>query len=283
MAAVHMTRRKLLAGFGAAGAAAAAYPFLIEPAWFEVTRTRVRLGGVQPGRFTILHLSDLHAEFKDPFSPLLDAIEAGLRANPDLICVTGDFVSVGSDVDQRRYGAALRRLSAAKPTFASLGNHDGGRWTREQGGARSSSLVRRMLEEANVELLHNRARSVQANGCEFILAGVGDLWSGEVSPGASFDIRPNGRPVVLLAHNPDSKDLLGRHPWDLMLSGHTHGGQVMIPLGGRYFAPVRDKRFVAGLGLWQRRRIFVSRGVGNYLHVRLGCRPEVSILDVEVG
>ncbi|NWF83518.1 MAG: phosphodiesterase YaeI [Bryobacteraceae bacterium] len=277
-----MTRRKFLTGVGAAGAAAA-YPLLIEPAWFEVTRTQVRLAGTRKGRFTVLHLSDLHAEFKDPFSPLVDAIEAGLRANPDLVCVTGDFVSLGSDVDQRRYTAALRRLSGARPTFASLGNHDGGRWTREHGGARSSTLVRRILEEANVELLLNRARTFQVNGCEFVLAGVGDLWSGEVSPGPPFDIRPNGRPILLLAHNPDSKELLQRHPWDLMLSGHTHGGQVIIPFRGPHLAPIRDKRYVAGLGSWEGRQIFVSRGVGNYLHVRFRCRPEVSILDVEVG
>ena len=86
--------------------------------------------------------------------------------------------------------------------------------------------------------------------------------------------------VVLLAHNPDSKDILGAYPWDLMLSGHTHGGQVIVPFDGPRFAPVEDKRYVAGLKPWGTRQIHVSRGVGNVGGVRFRCRPEVSLLSV---
>jgi hypothetical protein len=84
----------------------------------------------------------------------------------------------------------------------------------------------------------------------------------------------------LLAHNPDSKDILGAYPWDLMLCGHTHGGQVRLPIVGPAFAPVRDKRYVEGLKPWNDRLIFVTRGVGNYVGVRFNCRPEVSLLNL---
>ncbi len=83
-------------------------------------------------------------------------------------------------------------------------------------------------------------------------------------------------PAILLAHNPDTKDVLADRPWDLMLSGHTHGGQVVLPFVGERFVPVRDKRFIAGLKEWNGRQVYVTRGVGNVAGVRINCRPEVT-------
>jgi hypothetical protein len=91
---------------------------------------------------------------------------------------------------------------------------------------------------------------------------------------------PADDPAILLAHNPDTKDVLGDRPWDLMLSGHTHGGQVVLPIVGERFVPVRDKRFIAGLKRWNGRQVYVTRGVGNIDGVRVNCRPEVSVLDL---
>jgi hypothetical protein len=88
------------------------------------------------------------------------------------------------------------------------------------------------------------------------------------------------RLVLLLAHNPDSKEEVANRPWDLMLSGHTHGGQLRIPAVGAPFAPVRDHRYVAGLLPWRDRWIHVTRGVGNLHGLRLNCRPEISLLSV---
>ena len=84
-----------------------------------------------------------------------------------------------------------------------------------------------------------------------------------------------------MSHNPDSKEMLRRWPWDLLLSGHTHGGQVIIPFQGPRYAPVTDKRYVAGLKPWESRQIHVTRGVGNFAGVRFRCRPEVSLLILE--
>ena len=110
------------------------------------------------------------------------------------------------------------------------------------------------------------------------MVGVADLWSREIEAERAFASVDPHHPVVLLSHNPDSKDVLGAYPWDLMLSGHTHGGQVILPITGPGFAPVRDKRYVAGLKPWGSRQIHVTRGVGNVGGVRFRCRPEVSLL-----
>jgi predicted MPP superfamily phosphohydrolase len=87
-------------------------------------------------------------------------------------------------------------------------------------------------------------------------------------------------PSIVLAHNPDTKDAIEHQSWDLMLSGHTHGGQVVVPFVEPTWAPVVDKRFIAGLYEWSGRQLYITKGVGNHSGVRFGCRPEVSILEL---
>jgi hypothetical protein len=119
---------------------------------------------------------------------------------------------------------------------------------------------------------------VTVRNATITLVGVGDLWSNEIEPRRAFAGVGGENPTVLLAHNPDSKDVLRYRPWDLMLSGHTHGGQIIVPFEGARYAPVKDKRYVAGLKAWGTRQIHVTRGVGNLGGVRFRCRPEASLL-----
>jgi uncharacterized protein len=265
-----VTRRKLLLTLF--GATPLLYPCWWEPRWLDITHRPVRLP--EPVGRRILHLSDLHASVFVPLSMIHHAITAGLAQKPDFICVTGDFITTRQEIDARGYAAALRRLSEAAPTYAVLGNHDGGSWTRRHFGYPDHRLVERILEDAGIELLHNR--SVREGGVT--LVGVGDLWNDEVDAHRAFANCDVDGPTVLLAHNPDTKDVLRRRPWDLLLSGHTHGGQVIIPFEGVRYAPVRDKRYIAGLKAWGPRQIHVTRGVGNLGGVRFRCRPEASLL-----
>ena len=86
--------------------------------------------------------------------------------------------------------------------------------------------------------------------------------------------------TIMLSHNPDAKTALRDVPWDLMLCGHTHGGQITLPLLGSPLAPIADKRFSEGLHTWDKRWIYVTRGVGSLLGMRFNCPPEVSILEL---
>ncbi len=260
---------------------APAYAFGVEPNWLERTTVRVKLpcnsltSGVR-----VLHLSDFHASPVVPFSLIENSVQLGLEAKPDVICLTGDFVTDATPFDQTEYARILRRLSSAAPVFASLGNHDGGRWAASVGGLKDSSVIRELLRASNIPVLHNRSEVVRVRDQSIRFAGVPDLWSERVDGVLAFADVPKDDPAILLAHNPDTKDVLADRPWDLMLSGHTHGGQVVLPLVGERFVPVRDKRFIAGLKQWNGRQVYITRGVGNIDGVRVNCRPEVTILDL---
>jgi uncharacterized protein len=257
------------------------YAFGVEPNWLERTFHPVKLpcrnlkSGVR-----ILHLSDFHASPMVPFSLIENSVALGLEAKPDVICLTGDFVTDAAPFDRAEYARILRRLSSAAPVFATLGNHDGGEWGASVGGLKDSSAVRGLLEAGHVSLLHNGSEVVRVRDQSIRFAGVGDLWNGGVNGNLAFADVPANDPAILLAHNPDTKDLLADRPWDLMLSGHTHGGQVVLPIVGERFVPIRDKRFIAGLKQWNGRQVYVTRGVGNIDGVRVNCRPEVTILDL---
>jgi predicted MPP superfamily phosphohydrolase len=274
-----MTRRRWLAAAGAA-AAAAAYPFVMEPRWFEVRRWRLRLFGGVGEPLRLLHLSDLHHSLLVPHGLIETAFDLGLALRPDLICVTGDFITQGFDFDRARYIALLRRLPAAAPAFATLGNHDGGSWAAERNGFSSSDDVRTLLVEAGLRVLYNASDVVEARGRRLRVAGVGDHWSHEIDATAAFAGVDGTETTVLLSHNPDSKRILSPYPWRLMLSGHTHGGQLVLPGDRRPFAPVRDLRYVEGLKPWGDRWIEVTRGVGSMLGVRINCRPEVTVIEL---
>ena len=268
-----MNRRVFLPAL-AAGAAAVSWCRYFEPGWFEITHTRVNLQGIRPKR--ILHISDVHVSDGMTSAELDQGLAAGLKQRPDVICFTGDFVSTTEGFDRPGLRGLLRRAADTAPAYAVLGNHDGGKWLGKRGGSSSTELLRELLTSSGIQMLHNRAVMVG----DLALIGVGDYWSGEFEPKCAFaEASPSG-PAVVLCHNPDAKEALARFSWDLMLSGHTHGGQARIPGINPVWAPVVDKRFVAGLYGWEGRQLFITRGLGSPKHVRAFCRPEVSILDV---
>lgn len=200
-------------------------------------------------------------------------MDAGIAQKPDIIFLTGDYISSFRYFDEPGLRTLFRRLASTAPAFAVMGNHDEQGWSTE--------YLQGMLTDAGVRVLHNRSEVVTVQGETLELIGIGDLWNTvEFDPWAAFaDVR-GGMPSIVLAHNPDTKDAIEHENWDLMLSGHTHGGQVVLPFVKPTWAPVLDQRFIAGLYEWSGRQLYITKGVGNHSGVRLGCRPEVSILEL---
>jgi uncharacterized protein len=281
-----LTRRQMLVGLGATAGAAAAgalYTRFWEPHWLELSRVEVRLTpaprAATPVR--VAHLSDFHASPAVSFEFIAQAVALAIAQRPDVIALTGDFFT-NRLREPARYAEILSQLAAHAPTFACLGNHDGGPWTRSAGGNATTGEALALLRAAGVTCLHNTGLTLRVRGRALQLVGVGDLWSGMCEPATAFARTPprGDATRVLLNHNPDAKDLLHPFDWDVMLCGHTHGGQLRLPLLGTPFAPVVDKRFVQGLHRWQERWLYITRGVGNLHGLRFNCRPQVSVLEI---
>jgi predicted MPP superfamily phosphohydrolase len=128
--------------------------------------------------------------------------------------------------------------------------------------------------------LHNASTTFEREGWKLNIVGVGDWWADEMEVATAYRTVDRTRPTILLSHNPDTKTRLETWPWELMLSGHTHGGQLSLPGVGTPFAPIRDKRYVRGLHRWNNRWLHITKGVGNLHGMRFNCRPEVSILKL---
>jgi len=281
-----LTRRQFLSCLGGGmltSASGLSYARWIEPRWLEISR--ITIPRISPSDFAtpvrLLHLSDFHLSSVVPLEFIAESVNLGLAEKPDVIVLTGDFFT-GRPATIDSYAAVLARFAAAAPTFACLGNHDGGRWAERSGGMGTIDRVLTLLGAARITCLLNESCRIAVRGRPLQLIGVGDLWAGMCNPGKAFGVTPprNGAGRVVLNHNPDAKDLLHPFDWDVMLSGHTHGGQVRLPFLGAPFAPVRDKRFIEGLYRWENRWMHITAGVGNLHGIRFNCRPKVSVVTL---
>lgn len=279
-----ITRRKFIAtigGLSVLAGAGGAYMRCLESEWFEVTEKSVRIG-----RFStplrILHLSDFHASECVSLKSIEKAIDLSLEQQPDVACITGDFItSKLQDVSQ--YRRILRKLTSDTPTFACLGNHDGGRRSSAKyAGYKDFSKVSELLQSGGVHLLFNEKIRVEINDRVFLMAGLGDYRSGYLKPESALKKkREEDIPVFVMSHNPESRSELKPYDWDVLLCGHTHGGQLVVPIiGYRPFLPVSHRSFPEGILSWGDRHIHITRGIGNLHGLRFNCRPEISLLNV---
>lgn len=267
--------RLLVAGALAAGALTA-YAVLIEPRWLEVTRTRVHIRRLPPQLegLRIALLSDLHVGAGTPFRVIRHACELAMRERPDLIALTGDFAADDAP-GFREVLDALDGIEARMGVYAVPGNHDYrvgiDKWHREIGA------------HPTITDLTNMALVREVDGARLCIAGVDDLSQG--TPQLEVLPPPEERDLtILLAHDPDQAERSRRayDQVDLILSGHTHGGQVRLPWIGALRNPSEhDDLYEEGLRRRPWTQVYTSRGVGTVrLPVRFLCRPEVAILEL---
>jgi predicted MPP superfamily phosphohydrolase len=268
----------------AGAGATAVYARHIEPFWPVVERRDMDLPGLDRrlvGR-KILHLSDLHVARNASIDYLRRELRRASKLHPDLIVMTGDYITHGRSIDLDMLRALLGELRARLGIWAVLGNHDWGAVQphRNRGSARIAERIVGVLEDKGVHVLQDAATRIEDRGAVLQLVGLDDLWGSPCDVEAAFaDVDP-ALPTILLTHNPDAIDLVGARHWHWMLSGHTHGGQVRVPLWGALRLPVRNRQYDAGLFTLGERRLYVNRGLGYLVQVRFNCRPEMTLFTL---
>lgn len=261
--------RLAVVGLAAVGSACVAYGMFVEPFWLQVTHVRIETLRLQPGTrpIRIALVSDLHSDAKLRPEGRLPAVVAGLK--PDFIAFTGD--AVNSPEGLLIFRDCMRRLAATAPTFAVTGNWDVSYW---------HGLG--LFDDTGVQVLNGRALPLRADGAQVWVAGVGYGMLAEVE--RALGQVPPGEPIVFLYHSPDGIAGIAREGVDLCLSGHTHGGQVALPLYGALITlSDTGKRYESGLyrvgGTW----LYVNRGIGmegGLPRIRFFSRPEVTLIEL---
>ncbi len=228
-----------------------------------------RLGEAYDG-WRIVHLTDLHHSRFTPIEEVERAVELANRLRPDLVALTGDYVTL-SPACIAPVARALGRLDARRGVFAVLGNHD------FQVGAEAMT---RALEHQGITVLRNRHHALHVGRARLWLVGVDDLWWQADDFRRAFRHLPLADPKILLCHNPLGIRPALRHGTDLVLSGHTHGGQVRLPFFGRIYGRFRlGERFVEGWNQLEKTQIYVNRGIGKVVVPwRVACPPEIACL-----
>lgn len=254
------------------------YVILIEPYWVVVERRHLVFpsSARSPGGLRIAHVSDIHRSSIVSDTFLERAFEQLSALEPDLVFLTGDFITREEDTrNPEGYVRALRKLRARLGVFASLGNHDGGGWAEFP-----TTAMLDILSKAGVRTLVNETVALEDRGRRFAITGLADAWSGEFDVARAYATHPGDVFTFLLSHNPDTLPKFAGRPGHLMLSGHTHGGQVWIPFYGPPIVPVFDRRHVAGLYEDGGRLLYVNRGLGLLKQVRFNCPPEIAIFEI---
>jgi predicted MPP superfamily phosphohydrolase len=275
MAKVELTRRRFFKGLAAAGlvgaSGASAYGLWFEPFDYELTETDVFIRGLPTAfeGFRVAQISDVHHSRLVPVEEVRRVVALANEARPDLIALTGDYTT-----SRRRYvepcAEALGGLRAPEGVWAVLGNHD--HYT-------DAELTTRALERRKINVLSNANTLLRRGTGELRLAGVDDWGWGKADWGRALGGVDLSRPSVLLSHEPAVLDMPETRGVSLILSGHTHGGQIRLPFVGAPARFVEEFRYLRGLYEREGTQLYVSRGTGMIgLPLRMGARPEIAVI-----
>ena len=284
------------------------YAVLGEPYRPIFKRHRLPMPQTWPEGLSVVHISDLHVRRDD--QRLLKAQKRALKdIQPDLLCVTGDVCEKAQDIP-----LLVEVLRAAKPmlgTFVVLGNHEhnapspdhahdrnkGPLWALifailhlvaprlKSDGEHEAHAMADALREAGITVLHNEGVRVHMHGQSVWIAGCDSAWAGHADMQAAMRGRRLGEACLALIHEPDLAFAAQDEGADLILAGHTHGGQIRLPLVGTPYTLRMDPRIVisAGFQRLEAALLHITAGLGHTIPLRFGCPPEVVWLDCELA
>jgi uncharacterized protein len=248
----------------------------VEPRRVEVVDLTLTLPRLAQGfdGYRLVQIGDIHLDDWTRPQQLHRIVEMVNEQHPDLVAITGDFASYSARrLDEGLLVGALRRLSARDGVVAILGNHD---------YLTDANLVRRCIREGGVKELLNDAHTLRCGEARLHVAGIDDVMEGRSRLDLVLGRLPEEGVAILLAHEPDFADVAaatGR--FDLQLSGHSHGGQVRVPLLTRLVLPPFSQRYPRGLHRVGSMALYTNRGLGTvHAQLRFLCRPEITVLTL---
>ena len=261
----------------------AVYGTRVEPAWIDIETVALDLHRLHPAfdGFRLTQISDIHMGGwmnKEQFGRVIELVKG---TQPDLVLITGDFIEYTSDLVRASQSVqdvqdVLSSLNFA-PVMAVLGNQD----------YRSGMdlRLRSMFSGLNIIDLTNDVHTISRGGGQLHFAGVDDILMGHPDLHAVLAKLPGNGAAILLAHEPDFADVSSvTDAFDLQVSGHSHGGQVVLPLVGPPALPEQGKKYFNGLYRVGRMLQYTSRGVGMTVpYVRINCRPEITAFTLRAG
>ena len=238
----------------------------------EITRTDIwldRLSAAHDG-LRVVQLTDIHHSLFTPLEYVQRAVKMTNLMHPNVVALTGDYVTL-SPAYIWPVAQMLGKLRARLGVFAVLGNHD---------FKVDADEITRALEAQSIRVLRNAHYPLRARGATLWLIGVDDLGWGADDMAAALHSVPAHDPKILLCHNPMGIHRAATYGIDLVISGHTHGGQVRLPVVGSVRGKSRlGRRFVDGWNRLNGTQIYVSRGIGrSVVPLRLNCPPEIACL-----
>jgi uncharacterized protein len=254
------------------------YSTVIEPLWFDFENVVFKLPRLPKSfsGFRLAQISDIHAGEQWMPDQLDTVIDKLIDIKPDIIAITGDFVYSSPTMTDEILEAtetALIKLSSHFPVYAVMGNHDYW-WDVER--------VRNALVRANIMELNNRSLTLSRDGASLHMCGVDDIYERKDDLDTLLSQLPEDGCAILLAHEPDFADksaATGR--FDLQISGHSHGGQVVVPFVGPIVLPKHGRKYPLGMYQVGEMIQYTNRGLGMvFPFVRFMCRPEVTIFTL---
>jgi predicted MPP superfamily phosphohydrolase len=272
---VRMTRRRFLVSAGAAVGLTGLYAWRIEPHWVQIVKRELPIANLSAQLIgkTVVQISDLHVGPVVDSDYLMTALKSVSALEPDLVLITGDFMSYDHADQENEVARVLQHLQPASiDCVAILGNHDYA-WGWSRANVADSLTTR--LTDMGIHVLRNESRSF--GGLNII--GLDDFWGPNFEPqGVLSNINPQQANLVL-CHNPDAVDQpvwSGYRGW--ILSGHTHGGQCKPPFLPPPILPVQNRRYTSGeFDLGDGRWLYINRGLGYLRRLRFNARPEITV------
>ena len=252
----------------------------IEPSWIDITSFTYSHPLI-PKSFNntrIVQFSDTHLGFQYNLSDLEKTIETIQSLNPDIICFTGDLIDHPNEYHvSAKLNTLLSELDAPLGKYSVYGNHDHGGYGTE--------MYKEIMLTNGFTLLINESNFITLkDGSQIIISGIDDAMLGKPNLDKSIPEQSNELFTILLSHAPDFADYATNYPIELQLSGHSHGGQIQIPILGAIVTPPFAEKYREGSYTLEHLSLYVNRGLGTTrVPYRLFSRPEITVIDLQYG